>query len=434
MLGQTHSTPDQFVAQMRAFYDKLSLTDALGRIRAKAWEHFIRLGLPDRHTEVYRYVRLRQLLSQTLVQPNISSVTTAQLKSHLLPESQESVIVFVNGIYSSHLSNTRSLPSKVVVADLSQAMTPYGAFLNNQWNQGLKEETDPFAALNAALHMGGLFLYIPPKCVVEAPIHILNIVQGDQLLILPRLHLVAGAESQVTLVTSSAELQSHGYLINQTADLTLEENAHVKFVQLAQALSADVWQFDALRAHLKRHSQLKTVSITDGAATVRHDYRIALAGEGCEASLNGAWMLDEKREAHVNVLIDHQAPACRSHQLFKGALTDSSRSSFEGKILVRRPAQKTEAYQLNQNLLLSDRANADSKPNLEVFADDVKASHGATVGQLDAEHLFYLKARGLSDTEARNLLLHGFAKEVIDLIPVKSLKEKLHQYLECYLA
>jgi Fe-S cluster assembly protein SufD len=152
--------------------------------------------------------------------------------------------------------------------------------------------------------------------------------------------------------------------------------------------------------------------------TTRHDYRVAMSGENSEALLHGLLTLKDRREAHNNILIDHQAPHCRSNQLFKGVLSDVSRSSFEGKILVRQEAQKTEAFQLNNNLLLSERANADSKPNLEIFADDVKASHGATIGQLNAEHLFYLKTRGLRDIEAKKLLVNGFCREILDLIPI----------------
>ena len=193
------------------------------------------------------------------------------------------------------------------------------------------------------------------------------------------------------------------------------------------------WHLDAFRATLKRDSYLKTVSVTEGGMTVRNDYRITLAGENAEALLNGIWMLSDKREAHANIFIDHQAPICRSFQLFKDVLTDFSRSSFEGKIMVRQAAQKTEAFQLNNNLLLNDHAHADSKPNLEIFADDVKASHGATFGQLDPDQLFYLKTRGFSDETAKNLLIYGFCEQVIELIPILSLRQEFSHLVRNYL-
>ena len=153
--------------------------------------------------------------------------------------------------------------------------------------------------------------------------------------------------------------------------------------------------------------------MTEGAKTVREDYKIALNGENGEADLNGLWVLKEKNECHVNVMIEHVAPHCRSNQLFKGVLDDFARSSFEGKIWVRKEAQKTDAFQLNNNLLLSDHANADSKPNLEIFADDVKASHGSTMGQVDEEQLFYLKTRGFSKEVAEKFLVRAFCQEVL---------------------
>jgi Fe-S cluster assembly protein SufD len=167
---------------------------------------------------------------------------------------------------------------------------------------------------------------------------------------------------------------------------------------------------------------------------VRNDYRVVIGGENAEASLNGVWMLGDRNESHMHVIVDHQAPHCRSMQLFKGVLNGNSHSSFEGKILVRQAAQKTEAFQLNNNLLLSDRAHADSKPNLEIFADDVKASHGATVGQLDKEQIFYMKTRGFHEADAKNLLVYGFCEEVIDMIPIPSVHQAMKKYAKSYRA
>ena len=214
-------------------------------------------------------------------------------------------------------------------------------------------------------------------------------------------------------------------LFNLSFDLSIDEDSHVQYIQSAFDISQDSWYFDACSASLKRNSTFKTVMATAGSTSVRHDYRISLTGENAEAKLNGIWMLSDNNESHTHVLMRHQAPYCRSMQFFKGAIDDVSRSSFEGKIFVEQIAQKTEAFQLNNNLILSDHAIANSKPNLEIFADDVKASHGATVGQLDAEQLFYLKTRGYSEQAAKNLLVYGFCKEVIDLIPIPSLQQKI---------
>ncbi len=429
MMTEPRSEQDDFHALMEQLYSDVALKDPLKRMRAKAWERYQELGLPSRRHEQFRYIKLRHLFSQQFTRAHTATIPA--LDGHLLPECSH--VVLVNGEFRPELSQ---LPEKVVVADLVEASRTYSGFLTNQWNQSLKDEQDAFAALNAALHEGGLFLYVPPKTVLETPIQIVNVVtvQNGKNMILPRLNAYFGSRSEVSLVWSNVCLNGSGYLVNQVCEFTLEEEANVKLVQTSCELSPDVWFLDALRVTLKKNSIFHAVNYTEGSFTVRNDYRVALTGEHGEASLNGVWMLDEKLEAHTHVLIDHQAPSCLSNQLFKGVLTDLSRSSFEGKIFVQREAQKTMAYQLNRNLLLSDRANADSKPNLEIFADDVKASHGATIGQLDEEQMFYLRTRGYNKEEARNILVYAYTKEVLDLIKVPTLHQQLLQRAERFLA
>lgn len=425
MLATPRSEQDEFLQILHHIYGEVALKDALKRLRAKSWERFLELGLPMRSQEVYRYVRLRNLFANSYQQATPVALVQEQIIPFLLPECQQSFLVFVNGFFEPSLSNTAALPAKVVVNTLDKALLSFGAFLDNHWAKTTKEEQDPFAALNGAAHPQGAFIYLPPQTVVSTPIQILHIITASKTLVMPRLLLFAGKQSEAQLVETIVEQGASGYCLNQATEVAVEEAAHVKIFSESSSLSPDIWHLNAIRANLKRDSTFRVVSFTDGAMTVRNDFRVTLTGENGNACLNGVWMLDDKREAHTNVLIDHQAPVCRSNQLFKGVLADVARSSFEGKIYVRQEAQKTEAYQLNNNLILSDKANADSKPNLEIFADDVKASHGATVGQLDTEELFYCRTRGYSLDEARNLLVHAFCQQVIDLIPVPSLHRKL---------
>ncbi len=429
MISEPRSEQDEFQALMEQFYAQISHADPLKRMRAKGWERFQQLGLPSRRHEQFRYLKMRHLYSQSLSQTPVGDIPS--LEPYLLADCDS--IVLVNGALRRELSR---LPEKLVVADLGEASRTYSGFLTNQWSQSLKEEQDAFAALNAALHQGGLFLYLPPNAICERPIQILNLICGEKEkdLILPRLHAYFGSCSEISLAWTTVGVKGSGYFVNQVCEFTLEDAANVKWAQSNYDLSPDVWLFDALRVTLKRNSVFHAVNYTEGAFTVRNDYRAVLTGEGGEVSLNGAWMLDEKHEAHTHVLIDHQAPSCRSNQLFKGVLTDLARSSFEGKIYVRREAQKTMAYQLNNNLLLSDRANADSKPNLEIFADDVKASHGATVGQLDEDQMFYLRTRGFSYEQARNILVYAYTKGVLDEVAIPSLNRMLSQRAERFLA
>lgn len=425
--AQLVSEIDVFQQQLEAFFKELP-KDVLEKIRGKAWERFLEMGLPSRRSEVFRYVKLRLLYEKLLALAPPPQELPKGFETHILPECSQSCIVFVNGFFQPSLSRMGDFPKKVALLPLEEALKTYGSFLNNQWTREIKEETDPFALLNASLHRSGAFLYLPPKTILEKPVQILHLIdaaQGEKWLMLPRLHIFAGVQSQIQLVSTQGILSGEGYCYNGLVDCSVEEDAHVRYVQTALDQPEKTWVFDALRCQLKRNSTLQTVAATTGGSSVRFDYRISLTGENCEAHLNGIGMLSGKNEAHAHVLMDHQAPHCRSLQLYKNALADVSHSSFEGKILVRQEAQKTDAFQLNNNLLLSDNAAADSKPNLEIFADDVKASHGATMGQLDKEELFYMKTRGFSEPLAKSLLVKGFCNEVIEKIDLPSLRSQI---------
>lgn len=397
---------------------------------------FFRIGTTDKKNDTYRYVHLRSFFANTYEPSEVTEVNDSAIDAYVLPECQQSVAVFINGQFSKKHSRLEAIPKRVVVETLADGMKTYAGFLNSQLTKSLKEEADPFAAMNAAIHREGLFIYVPPKIRIDVPLQLLNIVDtaSKPLFIAPRIQVFVGMQSEVSLVSTQGVVSGDKYAFNMVCEISIEEAAHVHYTQSVCGVNDQIWHFDALRTTLKRDSTLKVVNVTQGSATTRFDYHATLTGPNAEVLLNGVWMLTGKKESHTHVVVDHQAPSCRSMQLFKGALSDFSRSSFEGKILVRQAAQKTEAFQLNHNLLLSDRANADSKPNLEIFADDVKASHGSTVGQLDKEQIFYMKTRGFSEAAAKNLLVYGFCEEVIDLITVPSLHDWLRKIAQGYLS
>jgi Fe-S cluster assembly protein SufD len=436
MTMQSQTEQEEFQTLLGSLYSSNTAEESLMNYKSKAWERFQEIGLPSKNTEAYRYIRLRDLYSKAFVLSTPVKVAKESIEDHIYPECKNSVIVFVNGHYQPSLSNVESLSQKIVITNLWEAIRTFGTFLNNHWAKTVKEETDPFAALNSAMHRDGIFIYLPPKVVASAPIQILHVIDsGDQpMFLMPRVQIFAGAHVELDVISTQVLLSGKGYCINQVVDFTLEENAHVRFTQSVLNENPEVWHFDSTRAILKKNSTFKTIHVTDGSKTMRHDYRVKLTGENGEALLNGIFMLEDKREAHTHIFMEHQAPQCRSFQLFKSVLNDFSRSSFEGKILVRQAAQKTEAFQLNNNLLMSDYAHADSKPNLEIFADDVKASHGATIGQLDKEQLFYMKTRGFSDTDAKNLLIYGFCKQVIDMITYPALLQEVTKRAKRYIA
>lgn len=417
----------RFQEKLQTLFQSSKLSDSLQRLRAKAWEHFLELGLPTRQSEVYQYVRLRHLFSKDLSVWPASPIGFDKLSAYVLPECQESLLTFVNGFFRPDLSRLSGLPKNVVAMPLSEAMKTFGSLLSNQMSLRLQDEKDPFAALNAAFSHGASFVYVPPQTMLNGPIQILNVFDSadSAAIFSPRAEFVLGTQAEAKVFSTAVSLSGEDYFVNGALNFTLEEGSKAYVVQSSQGMPAKSWHFEALRASLKRDSSLKTVSFTDGSQGTRFDYRVSLVGENAECNLNGLWVLKEKREAHTHVLMDHLAPYCRSMQFYKGVLNEASHSSFEGKIYVHHDAQKTQAFQLNNNLLLSDQAFADSKPNLEIFADDVKASHGATVGQLDEEQLFYLTARGVPENQARTLLVLGYCKEIIEMISSPTLLKKV---------
>lgn len=384
-------------------------------IREKAWERFLELGLPRKQLAGYEYFPLSHFYQESYELATVpDDLHEEQIAPLVYPDCRQSHIVFVNGQYAPELSDTAALPKEVVILRLRDALNTYGNFLQGRLSRALKEETDPLATLNIALIQMGLFLYVPPKVVIDRPIQCLNLISNDRSVIFnPRIHFFLGKEASCEWIYDHHCIKDFEYFSNGVVDIALEEGA--RFTQYG-ALDAckHGWSFEAIRATLKRDSHFKSITCTSGTKSVRQDFRISLLGENASCDLKGLSILSDNRQAHTNVLIEHAAPHCVSNQLFKNVLKDSSRASFEGKIYVHPKAQKTEAYQLNNSLLLGERAMANSKPNLEIFADDVKASHGATVTQLSEEHLHYLRTRGVGKEVAHQLLQKSFYLELLD--------------------
>lgn len=433
MITEINPEVEPFFQVLEKVFCETSREAPLASFQEKAWGRFVESGLPTRKDDVFRYVKLHLLYRHSYRAAAMKSVDAEAIAPHIYPESRQSLLVFVNGHFAPQLSRTEGLPGKIVISSLSAAMRPYGALLTNRMTKNIKEEKDPFALLNLAMHGEGAFVYLPPGTHCQAPVQILYVTSEDNapVITLPYLQLFVGASAEIEILSSHARLSpgSGPLCINQRVDLTIEENAHVRYVQADTHVSEAVWHFDALRATLKKASTLTSIAVSNGSESVRNDYRIVLTGEGGDAHLNGMWLSKERREVHQHIFIDHQAPNCTSRQLFKGVLFDQSHSSFEGKIMVRQAAQETNAFQLNNNLILGEGASAESKPNLEIFADNVKASHGATVGQLEKEELFYLQSRGFSLRDAQQLLVKGFCQEVIDMIRVSSLRKSIEDYV-----
>lgn len=400
---------DTFLLSLQRYFEEIRGHELLKGMREKAWDHFLELGLPEKTDEAFRYVPLRRLYEQSLHETAYIP-SKEEILSHIYPECQGSYLVFVDGSYRPELSDLSSLSKKIVAQTIHDAMRSYGPFLQSRWSKALKEEPDPFAVLNLAVHPQGLFFYVPPKVVLEKPIQTLFLSSPGSFAP-ARLQLFLASQTEVQWISTIVGEGFHNTFI----DVALEDGA--SFQQTEVPTSGNGWHLNYFRATLKRDSRLKYFALTSGPRITRHSLRAQIQGENADVLLQGLWDLQQNSQAHTHVLVEHATPHARSLQKFKGVLKDTAQSSFEGKIFVHPEAQKTEAYQLNHNLLLSEGAIAHAKPNLEIFADDVKASHGATFAQVDEEQLFYLKSRGISTEVASQLLIRGFMQEMIDQIP-----------------
>lgn len=386
--------------------------------RKSAWQRACALGLPF---ESFQYVPMPHIFNKKLERRQ-KEVNLTDLEKAIFPECKDSLLVFVDGVFSDSLSCKSALPPSFFSMPLSDAEIQFEAFLSGRNEMLLREEKDPFALLNYACFEEGMFLYLPPKLKLNVPLQILNVYTGSSSHSCPRTMFFMGKESQCDVYINEffLEEQKSGW-INSFLDVVLEERASVNIYTLFGEASEMV-HTDSVRVQLKKESSLKMLSFGTGKQVQRLDFSVNLYKDA-RAILLGAFLLNNKLETHIHTAVEHKEENAYSLQKFKAALNDQSRTSFTGKIHVRKEAQRTQAYQLNNNMILSDFARVYSKPNLEIFADDVKASHGATIGKLNDEDLFYFKTRGLPDKIARKLLIEGFYQEILQQIPLHSAKE-----------
>ncbi len=409
-----------------------AIKDPLQAIRTQARRKFEEIGLPGKQDEAFQYFPLRSLYEDSLIIPSASSVLDQDLiEPHIVPECQGRCIVFVDGRYRPELSLLDQLDPKIGIFVLEDAMKTFGHFLNARMTKQIKEEKDPFVLLNLAVHSEGAFLYIPPKLVVNEPIQVLHVMTQESALTAPRLQVFVGSQAHVKLFSSSCACYLQGGFSLDVIDFALEEGASVECLTTA-CVRPRGWSMEFVRGSLKNDSSLNITQISKKTVCQRRDIRIDLLGENASTKVRGLAMLADKEQSHTRIIVNHEAPHTQSMQHFKGILSGLSQSSFEGKIVVKRPAQKTQAYQLCNHLLLGERAIANTKPNLEIFADDVKASHGATMAQLKEEEIFYLKSRGIGLAQAKNLLVEAFSQQIASTIFLSTVRKRLEKYIKLY--
>ena len=403
--------------------------DRVNQLRTNAVNQVNILNLPTKHDEDWRFTDISPL-TKISFQPvrEASPLKNSDVEHFYLTEAVTR-LVFIDGIYAPHLSTQIAEPFKksgVVVSSLAAASSENLAAIESHLGYHTELQDNIFAALNTSFLHEGALIIVPRNISVETPIHLLFIATQKEVSSHPRCLLIAEPNSRVTVIEDYVTLREETYITNTVAEFALADSAHVNHVRI-QRDSKEAFHIANCSVSLAQKSNYQSVSIAFGARISRYNLNVLLKGEGAECTADGLALISNRQLADTHACIDHIKPHCTSHQLHKCIIDDSAHAVFNGKIIVRPDAQLTNSTQSNRNLLLTSKARIDTKPQLEIFADDVKCAHGATIGQLDNEEIFYLKSRGLSEVTARDLLTYAFGAEVIERIPVESLKLRLEQ-------
>lgn len=393
--------------------------------RDAAAKRFAEVGFPTTRIEDWRFTNIAPIADTTFVPASGSFAQAASLVAAVnVPGALR--LAIVNGQFAAGLSDLSAMPKGIRIAGIRDGARDGTDGLEQHLATVFNIDAHPLAALNTANLDDGVAIFVTAGAVVETPIHIVTVTGGDGQVVAahPRVLVVAGANSQVRIAHTFIGAKDDVYFNNAVTEVVVNDGAIVDYYT-DQRESERAYHITNIQAHVATKGVFNSHAFSTGARIQRHDIGIALKGEGADCTMNGVYLADGERLMDTHTSLDHAMPHCTSHELYKGILAGKAKAVFNGRIIVRLDAQKTDAKQTNRALLLSDDATINSNPQLEIFADDVKCTHGAAVGQLDEEAMFYLQARGLNRIEARDLLLHAFAGEVMDGLKIPALREQI---------
>nr|NQU93882.1 Fe-S cluster assembly protein SufD [Bacteroidota bacterium] len=402
--------------------------------RRIAFEEFKLAGFPDTRVENWRNTDLTKVLEADYnyyFQPTFSEGTDLKKIFRCdIPHLHTDMISQLNGWFVSENGSIKTNPDGVIIGSLSAASERFPELINRHLGKYADNKKSGFVALNNAFATDGVFIYVPDNVQVKVPLQMVNIINHDKDIFIQNHNLViVGKNSELRLVQCDDSVNQQRSLINTVTEIFIDENASLDHYKLQNKNDASTL-INNMFFHLERDAKLSTNAITLNGGLIRNENYVRLNGENCEANIMGVYLVDKKQHVDNQVFVDHAFPNCYSNEMFKGIVDDSARAVFNGHILVRKDAQKTNAFQRNKNILLTDKATVNSKPFLEIYADDVKCSHGATVGQLDQTAMFYLRSRGIGIENARMLLLYAFAAEIINHIKIEQLKTRIDDMIK----
>ena len=400
--------------------------------REEAFEQFKKLGVPTLANENYKYTNLVPVFDHPYTVDLQYRTVMGDLNELFycdVPELDTNLVLLSNGWYYNQ-NRKLDIPEGVIVCSLQEAAEKHSEIFEKHYGKYAKPGEEGLVALNTALAKDGIFIYVPKNVVVEKPIQVINLLRSDRDLMATQRNLVVVEENaQVKLIFCDHTLTEHKYLSNTVSEINVAKNAIFDLYTIQnQHLNAAILNSVFIRQEANSNVLSNILSLYGGI--IRNNHYTIFDGEHCENNTYGMYLMDRNQHVDNFTFADHAKPNCVSNEHFKGVMGDESTAAFTGKIHVRRDAQKTEAYQRNNNLLLSDDAVINTKSQLVIDADDVKCSHGATVGQMDDDALFYLRARGIHEEEARMMLMFAFAHEIIEKIRIDALKDRIDELVE----
>ena len=420
---------EKLVSSFLAFENKggVDLDSNVHAIRSKAIQNFEKKGFPSKKDEEWKYTNLKPILKNDFnLFPEVGdAVGFKNVREYLINEIESYTLVFIDGVFSSFLSDTTHEDCDVCVLSSALTRPKYKMIVDNYFNK-IAKDNNSLSELNTAFTKEGAFINIPRNTVVTKPIQIINFSTGSEkeVMLQPRNLVIVGENSHVQIIERHQNLSKNTTLTNSVTEIFVNTRAIVDYYKI-QDDTKDSSLIDSTFVSQKQQSVATVSTYSFGGKLIRNNLEFHHEGEHITSNLNGISILDGKQHVDNNTLVNHKTPNCESHELYKGIYADKSTGVFNGKVLVQQAAQKTNAFQQNDNILLDDGASINAKPQLEIFADDVKCSHGCTIGQLDERALFYMQSRGIPKKEAKALLLFAFGNDVVEKIKIPQLKSRI---------
>ena len=432
MTATDHKTAGELGAYLSAFEDfsgKEKLPSWLTDLRRNGITHFTELGFPTLKQEEWVFTNVKPIKDLSFIPATAPGEASIDVSPFQFKGLAGPRLVFVDGHLSHALSEIPELPEGIIVTNVASALEGHPDLLEKHMGRYAKTDESGFSALNTAFIQDGALVYVPKGKVLEEPVHLLFIsTDGDTNTANLRNLIIAEPTAECKVIESYYSSGDQAVFTNVVTEVVVDESAHVEHTKF-QELNHESFHVATIQAQLAKSCHFTSHSISSGARIARNSINLVMGGEGIECVLNGLYLVGGKQLVDHHTLADHAMPHCDSHEFYHGILGDASRGVFNGKIFVREDAQKTDAKQSSRAILLSDKATVNAKPQLEIFADDVKCTHGATVGQLNSDAVFYCRSRGIDEASARRMLTHAFAGEVIDRISIEPVREHLEAVL-----